>query len=132
MPYKIIWEERGIYINQYGIVDLDDIVKMQHEGYGSTQIDNINYIIWDGTKIDDISLTRDQQVIIAAQDIGASHWKKNIYHATVSSKEKINFFCKRHIEILEEIVKGWKFKHFKSLDEARHWIKSSTMWNRLK
>lgn len=124
MAYTIEWQDQGVYIRQYGNVDFADMVKMQISGYGNPNIDAVKYIIWDGSLISQISLKTIDLKNIASQDVGASYWKKDILHATVSRTKEVQQVCKNYIEILESIVPSWTFRNFSSAHEAENWIQS--------
>lgn len=125
MAYRIEWKAQGVHIHQYGDVDIGDMTQMQREGYGDPKIDKIQYILWDGSSINSISLNPTEIRKIASQDIGASHWKKNIVHATVSKTKEVERVCREYMGILKVTVPNWKFQNFGSLCEAEDWIHSN-------
>ena len=120
MPYRITWEERGIYIKWSGIITAEENIRLNGEIYGNKLFEKIDYQIGDLSEATpSVFSERDIQVITTLEK-HASRWNKKLMVAHIAhDPELINSIKAYELKLIDT---GWKFGIFDNLEEARKWV----------
>lgn len=124
MPYRTIWEDKGIVWEFYGDVTAQEIEDANDGFYRDLRSDDAKYQIVDATKVTSVEWNELQINITAAYDIGASHSIKNLKMAYVATDEETIYKLEKYIEVSRRLNSNWHFKGFQNIKDAREWIAS--------
>ena len=90
MPYKIIWEDKGVILQYIGELT----ASINREGlntlFGDYRIDGIKYIIADFSQVSSIQIVESDVDYPVAMSIGAANFLKGIKLALVAQNEDMN------------------------------------------
>lgn len=122
MPYKITWEEYGIYRKYNGIVSADDVIKSNNEFYDNKKSHKSQFQIIDFSNID--KLDADDKTIkhSIAMSCGHNLATKNIKVACVIRCSEIILSIAECIKELIKTQPNWSFRVFEDIDDARTWV----------
>lgn len=124
MPYKIQWEEKGVYVKSSGIVSAKDNLQLNGELYGNKNFDTIEYQISDLLDAD-LSIFNEKDISVISQlDFSASVWNKNLKVVHITKNTELIRLIKKYEQKMEK--SGWQFMIFDTVDEARKWINIPT------
>lgn len=120
MPYKIIWEDKGIYIKWFGIISAEENIRLNGEIYGTKLFETIDYQIGDFLDAEYATFSERDIYIIATLEKQASRWNKNLKVAHIANDpEIINAIRSYELNMRES---GWEFGLFDNLEDARKWV----------
>ncbi len=120
MPYKIVWEEKGVYIKSTGIVIANENLQLNGEIYGNKNFDTIEYQIANFLDAD-VSAFNDKEIsVIARLESSASIWNKKLKVAHVTKDPEFIRLIKVYENQLEK--SGWQFMIFDTVEKARKWV----------
>jgi len=122
MPYKISWEERGVYIKWFGIITAEENIRLNGEIYGNKLFETIEYQIGDFIDAEHATFTEREIYVIAKLEIQASRWNKRLMVAHITKDPEIVKAIKSYEYNLRE--SDWKFGIFDDLEDARKWVKA--------
>ena len=122
MPYKLTWEENGIYREYNGTVSSEDVINSNNEFYDDMMSDNSLYQIIDFSKIDKIDADHETIKYAIAMSCGHSLTNKNIKIACVIRRSEIILSIAACIKELIKIQPNWSFRVFEDVGSARQWI----------
>lgn len=122
MPYKINWEEEGVYVKWSELTTANENIRLNGEIYGYEKFDTIKYLISDILDSEFPEYTEKEIRIIAKLDAQASIWNKNLKIAHITKKQAFIDLIKSYEDQMHE--SGWKFMTFDNLEDARKWLSS--------
>lgn len=125
MPYRITWEDQGLYSRFWGKVDLGQIMRMMDVIGADERFDAIHYVLSDYLDVTEFSLTTKQIDEIVALDIAQSYSNARYYSLGIAKDEKIR-----------RLLEYWTAVHmnpervgvFESLEQARAWIAAQPLF----
>ena len=122
MPYKLYWENKGVYIYWFGKVTYEESLKANGEIYGHPKFDHITYQLSDILEADTSLFTPKEVKVIGHLDMKSSIWNKKLKIAHIVTDPEFIAL----IDIYEKQMEGsgWKFKTFNNLEDARLWAES--------
>lgn len=119
MPYRITWEDRGLYSKFWGVVDAGQIRRMMDVIGADERFDDLHYVISDYLDVTEFSLTTQQIDEIVAIDIAQSYSNAHYYSIAIARDEailrRLEYWVSVHMNP-ERVV------FFDSLERARAWI----------
>jgi len=124
MLYNITWEKQGLVLQHYGIVTAEDFAVSVNEIYSDSRIDNINYMIFDASTLDQLLLNENEVMKIAGVDKGASYYVLNIKLALVAHDENVLKLFNQYIEASRRLDSHWEVNVFDNVEDARSWASS--------
>ncbi len=120
MPYKIQWEEKGVYVKSFGIVTANENLQLNGEIYGNKKFDTIEYQISDLLDAD-LSILNDKNISVISQlDFSASAWNKNLKVVHITKNTELIRLIKIYETRMGE--SGWQFMISDTLEDARKWV----------
>lgn len=120
MPYKIYWEEKGVYIQWHGVITAKENIRSNGELYGNKLFESIDYQIADFLNAEHATFSKKEIYVIAALEKHASRWNKKLMVAHIAhDPELINSIKAYELKLIDT---GWKFGIFDNLEEARKWV----------
>ncbi len=122
MPYKVFWEEEGVYVRWSGLSDADESIKLNGDIYGCKHFDTIKYIISDTLDAELPNFSEIDIRIIAKLDEQASRWNPNLKVAHISNNPEFVQLIKSYENKMDD--SGWTFGVFDNLEDARKWVDS--------
>lgn len=120
MPYKNMWESKGLLTKHYGVVSLDEILFSINEMCGDERFDDINYRLVDLLDVEKVASTIEDIDAIIALDMVSSIFNKKIKLAIVSSDEGMQALAAYFISQADELP--WDIHSFSAVEEAREWV----------
>jgi hypothetical protein len=119
MPYRITWEDHGLYTKFWGTVDVGQIRRMMDMIGADERFDDIHYVLNDYLDVTQLSLTPAHINEIVAIEIAQSYSNSRYYCISVAKDKDI-------LRLLEY----WASVHtnpervvlFTALEQARTWI----------
>jgi len=125
MPYKIQWEEKGVYIKSIGVITAKENVQINGEIYGKKNFDTIEYQISDILDAD-LSIFNEKDISIISQlDFSASVWNKKLKVAHITKDPELIRLIKQYEKKMGE--SGWEFMIFDTVEKARKWVNSPSV-----
>lgn len=119
MPYRITWEERGVFCKYTGHVTIADFVHLNEEVAKNPNFETLRYQLTDLLEFDSHDILKSQAEGIAALQYAQAFTNDRIVRAVVARDEGAI-----------ELLKHWVNHHpspervrlFASIAEARDWI----------
>ena len=87
MPHRTFWNERGVIVVFYGLIDVDEIDEANGIAYSHPRFEEINYELWNFSDADVSAMKPEDCRIPASTDAVAASYKNNCRVALVSSDE---------------------------------------------
>ncbi len=123
MTYQIYWEKAGIYKKIFGQVNILEIQEAKCKLFIDERFKHAKYQLWDFSKVDNITINKDDAFMLSALDKSAMRWlNKKMKVAVVTKNPLIIDFILKY-KILINLTK-WSCELFTSTTRARKWIKS--------
>lgn len=122
MPYRSTWHPRGLQLDAYGVVTLQDVLDEQVRFYGDPRSDSAKFVIWNSLGAEEIRLDLDDFLPPAASDIGASRSVRGLRVALVAKDPTMWAVCERYKELLSRHQAHWTVELFEDLEQARRWV----------
>ncbi len=122
MPYKVFWEEEGVYVRWSGLSNAEESIKLNGEIYGYKYFDTIKYIISDTLDAEIPNFSEIDLRIIAKLDEQASKWNPDLKIAHISNNPEFVQLIKSYENKMDD--SGWTFMVFDNLEDARKWVDS--------
>lgn len=121
MPYKIVWETRGVIKQFSGQVDSDELLRAGTDTEADPRFDNYRYVINDFLECTGFSISLPVVDEIAAIDWAASRANSKIRIAVVATAPEI-------IEVTRQYAASplnvYPTRIFPTMAEARAWLAS--------
>lgn len=121
MPYRTIWEPRGILWVYEGDVTAQEIEDANGEFYADARSDDVEYQIIDASRVTNVEWSDRDIAVVAAHDIGAEQVIKNVRVAFVATDAEIMSRIEKYMDIARRMTPSWDFHGFSDLAEARRW-----------
>ena len=122
MPNKITWEDNGVLSHYSGSFSPEDHIEGLGKLFGSSNIDNIKYIIGDYSKVNGDLLSKESVEYPVAMTTGAASYLKNIKVALIATDKKIIQLCQHFIELSNQVNPSWETRLFTDINVAREWV----------
>ena len=119
MPYKLDWEQNGVYWKYYGKVSGKEIIEASTSIYGDPRFDTLKYKLVDFLDAETIKMDKDEVALIAYQHRSAERSNPYVQNAIVikpSGNEMANNFAAFFRD------SSWEVQIFQNLDEANNWL----------
>jgi hypothetical protein len=125
MPNKLSKESDGpgIVVTLSGIIEADEVDKLQAQIHSDESFPQLRYQIWDFSRAEEINISIDQIQHFATQTAMASSKNPKIRIAIIPRKDSHNVLGKT----FHSFEKAWgadKSKSFGDIDTAREWCQS--------
>lgn len=119
MPYRITWEDQGVYNKFWDAVDIGQIRRMMDVIGADERFDGIHYVLNDYLDVTRLSLTPAHIDEIVAMDIAQSYSNAHYYSIGVARDKNIL----RQLEYWTSVhINPERVALFTSLEQARAWI----------
>lgn len=113
----------GIVITLSGIVEADEVDKLQAQINSDESFPKLRYQIWDFSKAEEINISIDQLQNIAMQTAVASTENPKLRIAIIPRKSSQNVLGTT-FHTFEKVWGSYESKSFRDIDAARNWGKS--------
>lgn len=124
MPYRITWEDQGVYNKFWDAVDIGQIRRMMDVIGADERFDDIHYVLNDYLDVTRLSLTPAHIDEIVAMDIAQSYSNGHYYNLGVARDGNIL----RMLEYWASIhINPGRVALFTSLEQARAWISAQPL-----
>jgi hypothetical protein len=118
MPYKLVWEEKGIYWKYFGKISGDEVVEASTAIYSDPRFDTLKYKLVDFLGVDEFDINREQVALIAYQHRSAQRANPYIKNAIVVNPQGTEL-ANNFADFFENSF--WEVRVFQDLDEANTW-----------
>ena len=123
MPYKLTWEQSGVYRQYFGDVSIAERRASFDEICGDRRFDDLRYAITDYLAVAAYEITKSATAEIAALHIGPLYTNPRIAIAAVATRPDI-------ISTVQDFIShgftSAPYRIFGSVEEARQWIKAGS------
>jgi hypothetical protein len=119
MPYRLVWEPRGIYRQYHGDVTIAERRASFDAICGDPRFDSLRYAITDYLDVGHYEVSSPATAEIAALHIGALMTNPRIVIAAVAVRPDIVAAIQ---EFIDHRFTAAPYRVFPTLDEARHWV----------
>ncbi len=123
MPFKTIWEDRGVLFDFIGVVTAQEIVNAQELFYGDERSDSSKYILFDISSIEQLLIGKQDINLFAARDAGASKSLLSLKVALIAKDQNMKSLLQKYIEVSLTVNSSWTFEIFDDIVDARKWIR---------
>jgi hypothetical protein len=124
MPYKTVWEDRGIVWHFEGDVTAAEIEAANEEFYVDERSDRARYQIIDALQVTSVEWSDQNITEAAAMDMGAEASIKRVRVAYVATDALIISLLEKYVDISRMMNTSWQFKGFGELSIAKAWVES--------
>lgn len=124
MPYKLVWEDKGVYWKYFGIISGDEVIEASTMIYGEPRFDTLKYKLVDFLGVDKLDINRDQVALIAYQHRSAQRSNPYIKNAIVVNPQGAGL-ANNFADFFKDAF--WEVKVFHNLDEANTWAGRSVI-----
>ena len=121
MADSIIWENKGVFLQFFGVVNLADITRCNDEMYADPRLDNAQYQIWDFTGVESVTMDLDEAKVPAVIDRGANVSIPSLKIALVAKADELVELCNQYVETSKQMHSSWDFYVCDKLEDARKW-----------
>lgn len=121
MSYKVIWEEKGIWLWHCGTVTSKEIFDSNMEFYSDSRSDESKYQLIDFTDVETIVLSELTAQEIAMLDSVQSRSTKNLKVALIGTSRSAKELFQNYIDHSLNFQTNWLFQIFDDLNSARKW-----------
>lgn len=119
MPYKSVWEERGLLTRWRGNATTAELIQMQERGHASPNFDFARYSIHDFSECEHFACDLEEIQYSAALDGAAAIANPNIKIPIVAASAEV-------INAIDHYMKAnlspYSLRFFTSMEEARVWV----------
>lgn len=124
MPAMVKWEGNNAYVSVSDIVVIQDLLDVNNEILGSTNIHQLKYAIIDASNVTAVLLSDSEILQLAASDATASKYitSDSVKLALVTTDEKFKRLIEVYIEVTLKIGIQWELCLFDNLTDARSWV----------
>ncbi|RLC10285.1 MAG: hypothetical protein DRI57_20635 [Deltaproteobacteria bacterium] len=123
MPYKTIWEEKGVFWQYSGNVTGEELFQTALDLYEDQRFDDIRYLLVDFYDIKQYDGSAKLVEKIAAMNMGAAYTNPRVKVAIVAVKDQIRSLANLYASISR--TSPWKTRIFDNLSDARLWTSSA-------
>lgn len=95
---------------------------MNEEAVSDPRSDNLNYFIWDSTRIEAVESTDEDADLAAIFGKVMTSYKRTIYGAFVATNDHARSQAEKYIAYSKKLESSWEFKVFDNVTSAREWI----------
>lgn len=106
----------GLYVSLSGRCDLDTVLDIKKQFYGSSKYESILYQIWDLTQVQHFDFNENDMKILGALDRSSSRWNNRIKIFVLVKDENFVKLFEVYFCMLKET--NWEIKVFPGLKEA--------------
>lgn len=125
MPYKTIWEKKGICWQHSGVVTSQEIYDANNEFYSDPRSDLVKYQIVDCANIDGFVLEDTAMKKMAAFDAAASKAIHGVKVALIGKEAHVTDVFEDYIHSSSKFTTDWDAKIFDNMEDARNWLNIS-------
>lgn len=123
MPYKLTWEQSGVYRQYFGDVSIAERRASFDEICGDRRFDDLRYAITDYRAVAAYEITKGATAEIAALHIGPLYTNPRIAIAAVATRPDIISAVQ---DFISQGFTSAPYRVFESVEEARQWIKAGS------
>jgi len=124
MPYEINWEKEGVLVKFNGTFDYKENMNANIELYSNSKFKNLKYIIWDLSKVSEVSMTEEEAYIAAMHDKLASLRLPQVKMALLAVDKRLKELCYQYVAHSQNIIKEWTFMVSDNIESIRTWVTS--------
>jgi hypothetical protein len=125
MPFKTIWEDRGVLFDLSGTVTAQEITDIQELFYGDARSDSAKYVLFDISNIEELAIEEQDITFFAARDAGASKSISFVKVALIANDQNMKSILQKYIDVSLEVNRNWTFEIFDEIIAARKWIEDN-------
>ena len=125
MSYMMNWEAKGVYVRFADHVDARQVDSATCDMYNHEHFDEMQYFIWDATRIKSLDMNQDDTQIMAFTDRVASSYKHFLKGAFVVEDSAVREVVRQYIELSLAIGNPWEHRLFNDEQQARTWVASA-------
>ncbi|WDE03631.1 hypothetical protein SG34_019905 [Thalassomonas viridans] len=122
MPYFCTWEAKGVYLRFSGVVTLAEVTESDDAMYEDPRFADIDYFIWDASKVTSLSLSDTQVDITAVRDMRVSLKKDRLKCAFIATEQRLIKQLEQYLEKTKALKICWQMALFQDIDRARQWL----------
>ena len=122
MYHKVNWEDKGVYIQFKGVIDLTQFISASHEIESDKRFKDIQYVINDFLNVDQFLVTEKEAELFSVREKSRKLSHVIIKMAFITTKPEIKQLCEIYIENAKLIKIPWEYNIFSSIEEMREWI----------
>lgn len=122
MPYKTVWEEKGVCWQYSGNVTGEELFQTALEFYEDERFDEVKYLLVDLRKVKQYDGSVGQLEKIAVMDMGAAYTNPRVKVAIVAVEDQIRRLAELYASISR--TSSWETIIFDNLSDARLWTSS--------
>lgn len=119
MPYRITWEDHGIYVRYSGIVSVDEVLAYASEVEADARFDDVRYSLNDFSACTGMIRSGPALELLAAGDYGASASNPSVKIAVVTDRQDVVELLRAYLTVG---LNRYPVRVFPTLAEARNWI----------
>jgi hypothetical protein len=121
VAHDITWEKKGVTVCLLGEIDIHEINKANGELHGDSRFDEHKFQIRNFLEADLSSIPVKQAAYLAAIDLAASRYAKEVKVAIVTKNKHSIEFSKKYIERSKKLSIPWQFSLFDCMGDAIKW-----------
>lgn len=125
MPYEYEWVPKGIHWKYHGKVTGTEVAEADVEFYRNSKSDLVTYQFFDLLEVEEFHWADSEMYRIVASDLGSSRSIENIRMGFAAAAPGVIAVTSRYIDIVESLGTTWKFRIFRTREEALNWCKRS-------
>ena len=125
MPYTVEWTSDGAIISMFGRILFKDLADTNEAVFYSRKAKSLNYVIWDGTRIDNFNALLDMD----AKELGSNDGylslttvTQKLKFALVSSDPQMIPLLDSYIQMHEELGSNWIVRKYDNMQDALSWV----------
>ncbi|NER09381.1 hypothetical protein SAMN06265375_1011120 [Muriicola jejuensis] len=122
MPFRTIWEERGIKWEFYGHVTSAEIEKANETFFSDPRSEKAKYQIVHTLETEGVEWRPMEMVEITMNDVQASRSGMQLKLAYIADNERIREKIEKYVAMSKNLNSEWQFKGFRDEVSAREWI----------
>lgn len=119
MPYKLVWELRGVVVEFSGDVSMRDMQKAAEQYTGDIRFDHLKFVIADYSRITSCVANPSEIEAVWVLDYGAKRSNLDVRKAVVTTNARVIDLADFYVERLGG---AFPVKIFPTQVEARSWL----------
>ena len=120
MPYRLLWEDKGVVLVYLGEISDDDIIQSNLDIYEDKRFEHVRYQIVNLLESDSISFTDNAMHMVASLDAKAATWNPKVRVAIVSNSKLVDELVKIYGNGMIETP--WVTEMVNDMKSARAWL----------
>ncbi len=120
MIYKFEWHSNDLLVTFNGKLTYKDIVSADNKLFSDYRFDDMNFVIYDFSKVDALVMTDGDNKQTVAINLTASNYKRKLKMAFISNNPQIKEVILKFILLMHQGERDLKI--FNNLGDAFEWV----------